>query len=533
MSAVKVQRWARWLSARYPDDPGVLAIRGELLQRPVAASPTAQFAVAVECVEDRFFFAILAALCQDLRSLTRATTELVIVRSINGAMGRGWRQSLTRSAVLAWLLSNRWVRALQGIADRVAYRSTSLSHPLGDLVDRLRSDRLWRSEQGNQDISALQIDGICVGDLIIDSYLRFRPSPRFDLADPFARDLIYQAHRDIRRSRAYFRRRKPHLYLTAYTTYIEHGIAVRVALQENIPVRCFGNFTEFGKTLHPADSYHTADTSAYRARFDALDRQPERLAEAEAALRTRLSGGIDAATSYMRVSAYAAGATEVPDVAGAVIVFLHDFYDSPHVYHDMVFPDFWTWTCFTIDALRESGRKFLIKPHPNQISLSSEALQQLVARYPGLPLLPSGVTNVQLVEAGMLCGVTVYGTVAHELAYLGVPTIGCARHPHHSFDFCRTAHSIDEYRRLLAAPEILPVLREEMRRQALAFYYMHNLHALPEQLDLRIKLLSFWKACVSEETPPELLAQRLREVRESVAFRAATNRMLAESLPAS
>ena len=70
---------------------------------------------------------------------------------------------------------------------------------------------------------------------------RFRPMDRF-----FVWAVVWQAFRDMRRARAYFARRRPAIYLTSYTTYIEHGIAVRAALQAGVPVRAYGNLQRFG-----------------------------------------------------------------------------------------------------------------------------------------------------------------------------------------------------------------------------------------------------------------------------------------------
>jgi hypothetical protein len=102
---------------------------------------------------------------------------------------------------------------------------------------------------------------------------------------------------------------------------------------------------------------------------------------------------------------------------------------------------------------------------------------------------------VQLVDAGIVCGVTVYGTVAHELAYLGVSTIACARHPHHAFGFCRTAHTRIEYVELLRTYATPALSRQDMRRQALAFYYMHNLYDAGDHAVLRDAFVRFWRAC--------------------------------------
>ena len=122
-------------------------------------------------------------------------------------------------------------------------------------------------------------------------------------------------------------------------------------------------------------------------------------------------------------------------------------------------------------------------------------LDRLLAVFPDLPLLESQVSNADLAASGMLCGITVYGTVAHELAYYGIPTIACARHPHHTFDFCRTARTIEEYSALLASPGTRPLDGAAMRRQALGFYYMHNLAGDMQAMQRRRAFVSFWQAC--------------------------------------
>jgi hypothetical protein len=511
--------WMRWLTSRYPDNSRMTALRDELAMREVQSHPVAESVIAVQCLEDPFYFGLFAAICQQLREFSGVAGELVVIRSISGAVGNGWGQRLARSSPVGSIVAAQWIRAFRGIVDRVAYRSLSFTHLPGDFLDWFRSRALWRRQCSNAEFQALRIHGVPVGDLIIDSYLRFRPSPRFDVTDPFVRRLIWQAHRDVRRAQGYFRSRRPQAYLTAYATYIEHGIAVRVALQAQVRVHSFGSFSQFGKTLSLSDWFHTTDTSGYRSIFKSLDRQQERLAQAEQGLRDRLSGQIDIATSYMNRSAYARGSDPMPDVAGATVVFLHDFYDSPHIFDNLVFHDFWAWTCFTIDVLKQGGRKFFLKPHPNQISLSAEVLDELLTRYPGLPLLSQHITNVQLADAAIVCGVTVYGTVSHELAYLGVPSIACARHPHHGYDFCRTATSAEEYRSYLSTPEQRPISLPEMRRQALEFYYMNNLYGDADTLALRHSYAAFWKACHSADADVSAMVQRFRELRDSPAFK--------------
>jgi hypothetical protein len=463
--------------------------------------------LSLQSVPDKFYFLLFGAIRARLEAHVAIHAELVIARAVSGAVGVGWRAELKRSAPVAWLWSGPWVRAYGALIDGVAYRSATWAQPFLDLMDWFRSERLWRQLQG--EMLSLKIDDIEVADLLVDSYLRFKPSPEFNVTDPFVRRLVWQALRDIRQAQSYFGRRKPRWYLTSYTTYLEHGIPVRVALRQGVEVWSFGSLNGFGKQLKPGDDFHTQNFAGYRAGFDVLDQQEERLSAARQQLESRLSGEIDAATSYMRKSAY--GLTQVKlqsDLNGAVVIFLHDFYDSPHIYPELVFHDFWRWVCFTVEVLQNSGVTFFLKPHPNQIALSDEALVRLRKYYPGLHWLPAEVSNVQLAQAGIACGVTVYGTVAHELAYLGVPSIGCARHPHHTFDFCRTARTRDEYEGMLKTYAILPAPKEEMQRQALAFYYMHNLYGDTDALELRRAFLAFWKSSnVGESTEKGIIKE--------------------------
>lgn len=506
------------LFSRYPDEPGVRPQSFAGLRSSPKRGSGVAF-LSFQSVPDKFYFLLFGAISARLRARTELRTKLVVVRAVSGAVGIGFVAELKRSATFAWLWSSLWVRAYGDLTDGVAYRCATWKHPFQDLVDWIRAKSLWGQLQQQGEVLSLKMDGIEVADLLVDSYLRFKPSPEFDVKDPFVRRLVWQALRDVRQAQAYFGRRKPRWYLTSYTTYLEHGIPVRVALRQGVEVWSFGNLNSFGKRLTQADYFHTQNFAYYRARFEALDRQEERLSAARQQLEARLSGGIDAATSYMRKSAYGQNQVELPPgLDGAVVIFLHDFYDSPHIYPDLVFQDFWCWICFTVEVLKKSGTRFFLKPHPNQIALSDEALGRLRQKYPDLQWMPVSTSNVHLARAGIVCGVTVYGTVAHELAYLGVPSIASARHPHYTFDFCRTARTREEYRGMLESYGVMPLPKVEIQRQALAFYYMHNLHGDEDHIALRQAYVNFWKTCNVGVIAEESVMQRFGALVNLPAF---------------
>lgn len=486
------QKLARLMS-RYPAEAGVSTQALAGIHR-LSSTHTAERVLAFQSVPDKFYFLLFGAICLRLG----AQGQLIVVRSINGAVGDNLAATFKRTALMAWLAAGPWVRAYGSWVQGVAYRCATWAHPFTGVTDWFRAKTLWEAFKSAPHTRPCQlnIDGIEVGDLIASAYLRYKPSPALIRTDRFVRQLIWQACRDIRQAKRYFSTVRPLAYLTSYTTYLEHGIPTRVALSCGIPVWSFGNLSQFGKRLSLNDVYQTVNSTHYRTDFEALDHQEDRLHQAREQLEKRLSGGIDAATSYMRQSAYGHSDEPLPEgLDGAVVIFLHDFYDSPHVFPALVFDDFWQWVCFTIDTLNKIGVKFFIKPHPNQIPLSDEALGQLRRQYPDLNWVAAKVTNVQLAQAGIACGLTVYGTVAHELAYLGVPTICCAQHPHHAFQFSRTASNREAYAEMLNtyAHRSIPV--DEMQRQALMFYYMHNLSGDADRMALRQAFVDFWRVC--------------------------------------
>lgn len=528
-------RGLRRLAGRLPADPRVaplLRLRREQLPLAKAVARPGQLSgqiLAVQGVEDPIFHGLLAALARDLQEAVGVQPWLLQVRSINGAIGAGALSRLARSLPVTALFNAQWRRANADVMAGVAYRSGGWQSPLA-LVRGLRAGRdLQQRLQQQGGLADLRIDGILVGDLVIDSYLRFRPAATVDLADPFLARLLKQMLRDVALAQAWFARARPVLYLSSYSTYIEHGVAVRVALAHGIPVRVFGNLVTFGKRLTADDPFHATNGGAYRKTVESLTEPGPALDRARDLLEGRLGGKIDHATNYMRRSAYEHCDEPVPaEVRGAVVVFLHDFFDSPHIYADLIFDDFWQWICFTICTLTESGTPFFLKPHPNQIAASVEVLKQLHFQFPTLRMLSTRITNRQLVDVGMGAGVTVYGTVAHELAYLGVPVICCARHPHHAFDFCRTARSVSEYEAMLLQPFELPLSREQMRHQALQFYYAHNLHGDAGALALRAHFGCLFRLGSDEGAQPDALAKALKAMRADTAWQAFVEQLIVD-----
>lgn len=514
----RVGRLAKNLLRNFPDQR--IENCAARLPRNIAGDNPEYAHVLVQCVADAYFLSVFSAIIHQLSTCRRLKVELVVTRSIESAFGSTLRAYLKRSFGYSYFLSRQWINAHANLGASIGYRSVGWGSPLLDLRALARSLSIWRNLRDVSSLEEVRIGGVLCGDLIIDTYLRFRPAAEINLRDPFLLYVIWQGARDMVRAKRYFRRNRPDLYLTSYSTYVQHGIAVRAALESGVKVITFGNLQQIGKMLSKEDFYHTKNPVNYRIDFAKRPDREIALEQAKAQLESRLCGGVDLATAYMAKSAYADSAAECPDVTGAVVVFLHDFFDSPHVYPDLVFPEFWSWICFTVEALQADGTPFFLKPHPNQVGESEDVIQRLIRKYTGVRLIPASIPNSQLARGGMRCALTVYGTVAHEMAYLGVPSIAAARHPHVAFDFCKTVRTETEYREMLRS---IPSLRlddpAEVREQVLQFYAMHNLDDGQDAIEARQALVELWKRCLAEEASADDMISALEKLVSTEGFR--------------
>jgi hypothetical protein len=421
----------------------------------------------------------------------------------------------------------RKLKALYGAyCDGVGYESNGFSNPAQDVFDVIRSYKYWKKIKSKEDVINLEINQVPIGDLVADSFLRFKPAIAIDVSDAYLWFVIWQACRDLRRAKAYFSTVKPDIYLTTYSTYIQHGIAVRVALQERVSVYALGNSQEFAKKLTLQDRMHLKHHSSYKKEFSQLANQSSCMEMADTELASRMNGFIDNATFYMKKSAYQDSTIQVPDVENSVGLFLHNFFDAPHPFTYSVFPDFWDWISNSIKVFEENGIPFFIKPHPNQLDLSDGALNELSEHYPNAMIISSDISNKQLIQAGMTCCVTVFGTIAHEMAYLGVPTICAGDNPHTSFNFCQTAKNRYEYEVMLKNHHEFVMDKSEMKNEAKAFYYMHNLHLEEGLTNLNKLVIHCMRLCADENASASKIPHTLKDIRFNAHFTSFINQLI-------
>lgn len=451
-----------------------------------------KFKIISELNYDTFFFLMFGCIFHKISEYSRVKIDIIVTESISGSVGFNLKSFFQRNPFILLLKSNRWRRSYgKDLPTKITFRSSTWMLLFFDLKLIFTAYKLWNTfKSKSKQNYLLKYKNIEIGDLIIETYLRFRSSPKFNVRDIFVYKIIWQSVIDIERLSKFFITNKPDLYITSYTSYTKHGIPTRVALKYNIKTISFGNFQTIGKILTKKDNLQTHNCKFFKKNFDQLPNKNLLLNKAQKHLKSRLMGNKDNQTYYMKKSAYHEKFLNTNLKKSSVIIYLHDFFDAPHISRNFIFPDFWEWLMFTIKALNKYKINFYIKKHPNQVQLNESTIKKLRKIIPDTNWLPDKITTRELIKKKIiLCGITVRGTISHELAYFGIPSICCAENPHISFDFCKTARSKREYKEFIKNYRQSSIGPIKMKRQSLAFYYMYNLYGSNEEVSFKKKLL--------------------------------------------
>ena len=119
--------------------------------------------------------------------------------------------------------------------------------------------------------------------------------------------------------------------------------------------------------------------------------------------------------------------------------------DSVHVNGKNFFSDFYLWISYLGKLSNEKYDKyeFYIKNHPyfgnkyeRYQKYTDEIVDELIKKFPNIKKIHNNTSHHQIISEGIDFVLTVYGSVAIEYAYLGIPVINASKNnPHINYNF--------------------------------------------------------------------------------------------------
>ncbi|QEA40059.1 hypothetical protein FGL86_13885 [Pistricoccus aurantiacus] len=344
----------------------------------------------------------------------------------------------------------------------------------------------FKSINSKDDLVSYKVHNVEVGRAVYDTYLRVTKSVTVDLESPRLRQLLDEAILLLCVSERFFSENKVKCLILGHSVYnswqvisdvgINHGAKVYVTFNSRFPPL---------HAVHENRGLQTLDHTKYRKIFSQLPKE-ERFnckKQGKELIENRLKGVLDDGVVYMAKSAYSSNSEnltlELKPGRRPLVFMLHAFSDSPHIYKDMVFPDFWEWIVQSLDFIRdrELTKKYevYLKPHPNRFGYEDKFISQLDNMYDFINILDDDFNNKKLVEFHPAAIVSVYGSVAAEFTTMGTPVILCGDNPTSAYDFAFNSDDKDSYFNLIKNADFLKV-DESKINQVYEFMYMHYIY---------------------------------------------------------
>lgn len=336
------------------------------------------------------------------------------------------------------------------------------------------------------DLVKYKYKNIKIGDLIYDSYLRANVSPTVDLKNPYLLKLFVDAHIYFDAIESYFRKNNVKITIVSHHVYIQYGLIARYAISKLIPVIQI-HYLKFGQenfNLIRLDRYGLKDYPYYnyRAEFKKIERKQKqkKLLMGKKLIKNRIAGIKDYTSVYMTKNSFLDSKIKLKNVNNEnkkIIIFSHNFYDSPHRHRFMIFPDFYEYIIFFSElSLKYSQIQWFIKPHPNDTASSDHIFDKIRLDFPSVNVLEKDISNKEILKLKPDLIITNHSTAGHEFAYFKIPVLNTGDNIHINYNFNIHARSKKD---IVYYIENLKNLKNRLnfnKKYIYEFMYMHYVH---------------------------------------------------------
>jgi hypothetical protein len=336
----------------------------------------------------------------------------------------------------------------------------------------------FTSNPSKEDLQEFQVGGTIVGDLIYDTYLRVRNVPTLSMTDSDLKCFTIDSVAEVLFWAELFEAGKIEAVITSHCVY-NLAIPLRIAL--TFGVAAFQAKATSITRLSKERPFAADVSQDFANGFLALSLEEKALAIEQAQIGITRRFLAETKAQEDKCSSVSGVENEVSLLRQSdrskIVIFAHCFSDSPHIFGNNLFPDFWEWLVFLGKLSETTDYDWYLKAHPDCQETNRVHLAHLTDLYPTLTLIPPRSSHSQIIRDGITAALTVYGTVGFEYAALGVPVINASiNNPHKGYGFNYHPATIEDYEKAIRSVARLPRPGRRERSEVEEYYFMRYLH---------------------------------------------------------
>ncbi len=344
---------------------------------------------------------------------------------------------------------------------------------------KIKLMKLYKKIKNKSQLLKLKIEGIWIGDLIYDTYLRINKLPTVDLNastfKEFLKDFIYFFYFWI----DYFKKNKVTSVISSHSVYFS-ALPMRIGIKRgsNVYQVNFNNIYKLtDKRMFGYDLF-----SEYKKIFNSFSPKLKKKALnlAKKQCLKRFSGEVGVDMHYSTKSAFSKynPSKQILDKSKKkkILIAAHCFLDNPHPYGiENIFNDFYEWFEHLCNFSKKTNFDWYVKTHPDFMRETHQIVQKFLTKYKNINLIPANTSHHQLIREGINCVLTVHGTITWEYAYFKIPVISSSyNNPHKNFNFSYHAKNKKDLEWAIKNSNKLNL--KFSKDDIYKFYFMHNIY---------------------------------------------------------
>jgi len=398
-----------------------------------------------------------------------------------------------KNKIFNYLLFNKWSNIYSSIGINCEYNVNNIKKNSLD-IDQIVNN-IFACLKDKKSVLNIKYKNILIGDLIYDSFIRYGKKPTLDIRSIFLKIIIKKSIEVLEYCFLNLKSYEIEKYYTSYSSYINHGLIVRYLIKQGIPVISSGSRHSYFKRLSPKDNKHIENFISFKKEYDKLRNKKKKILEAHKLLKKKIYGRKELSSNYLNNISYKNNKLDdkrIEHLDG--VIFLHDFFDSCHDYDGLIFEDFYEWTLFSLNTIKEYNLKIGIKPHPNNINESIKIIKILKNKFKDLIWIDDRISNLKILKyKNIKFGVSATGSILYELAFFSKMGISAGYSPTISFDISLYPKNKFQYKNYLINSNKYAEIYNISYLEACKIYYMYFLHNIKKENKYFIKsnLLNF------------------------------------------
>ncbi len=380
-----------------------------------------------------------------------------------------------------WFVGSEGVYRSFGVSEFITPRLSDAQRATSTVLAKSLFSSLRNKQQtslrNKQQIEDVRVRGVCIGDLIYDTYLKKCRKPTIAINDPDFFPVFLTCIQLAIFWDDYCGSENIRAINVSHCVYV-NAIPARYVLHHGGEGFQVTAASVYRMSINKPFAY--ADFFQYKKTFRELSasEQKEGVALAKQRVDRRFDGEIGVDMPYSIKTAFGRKldyrvVRESSKVK--VLIGTHCFFDSPHSYGNNLFPDFFEWIEFLGAMTKETDYDWYIKTHADYFPGTMQIVEEFISRFPKFTLVPPDTSHLQLIDEGIDVALTVHGTMAFEYAALGVTAVTASvNNPYVDYSFTVSPLSLEEYKRVLKG---LGSLNHVIRREEVyEYYFMRHLY---------------------------------------------------------